>query len=669
VRTVACGAGCPGDAASLASRFVIAAGGGGAGAVGQMASGGLGGAAGAAGGNGLSDPAGDGGGTGGGAGGAATGGPLGAGGTAAVGRAPGDAGVAGTAGSGGRGGNTTSGGGGGGGGLFGGGGGGGGGAASMVPFDSAGAGGGGGGSSLAPGGTVGVATTAPGVTVAFTLPAPAAPGPVAPAPPAPPVLGALRPAPDTLRPAKTMSIAFDLSAAATVTFDVAPLLAGRVDTTQGQVRCVALPTKSGASATPATIKQPGGPAAIDVLGTGGLNLRSAPAGGTTQPAATGTVPAFPGPAGGIPDQPECRTAGPAVPIATHASAGGPDAITWDGRAAGKPLAAGLYRISALATDAIGQQSAVTTAKIVLQASAAPRVTRFALELAASGKRRELVVGWDDSQAATASLKIIKLVPGRRSGAGVCIPITATSKKGGLHPPLLAVIALGAPAHADVSRANCFNGTADAVVLTHRDVAGSKVPGARRNRLIWDLSVGHGQAGPGHYRATFAVANAAGQRSTPILRSFTVRRRVTRGCLNTLQLLRDRVQGEVDALTEAQAIAEAQAQAKADAFAAGLPFRPDTVADKRFTDLLVQERGTGKDLDARLDFSAWVAPTCDTRSEKDRIKRLRTALSQVRSLDLAFSVAPEFLAPIVESALVEYEDVLALLPPATSSPQA
>jgi hypothetical protein len=465
-----------------------------------------------------------------------------------------------------------------------------------------------------------------------------------------------------------MSIAFDVSAPASVTFDVAPLLAGRLDTTQGQVRCVALPTKGGASSTAATVEQPGGPTAIDVLGSGGVNLRSAPA-GTTQPGATGAVPAFPGPAGGIPDQPECRTAGAAVAIATRASAGGPDAITWDGRAAGRPLAAGLYRLSALATDASGRQSAVETAKVVLQAGAAPRVTRFKLELASSGKRRELVVGWDDSQAATASLKIIKLVPGRRSAAGVCVPITATGRKGSLHPPLLAVIAIGAPAHADVSRANCFSGTADAAVLTHRDVAGSAVPGARRNRLLWDLSVGHGQAGPGRYRATFVVVNAAGQRSTPIVRSFTVRRRVTRGCLNTLQLLRDRVQAEVDALTEAQTIAEAQAQAKAEALAAGREFRSDTVAAKRLAELLGQQRGAGKDLDARLDFSAWIAPICATRSEKDRVKRLRTALSEVPSLSLASAVAPEALAPLVGSALSEYADVLALLPPAIAASQA
>jgi hypothetical protein len=187
VRAVSCGATCPGSGSTVSSRLVVAAGGGGTGAVGFV-SGGAGGAAGAPGGNGADDTAGDGGGAGGGAGTASGGGQFGAGGTSATPGADGDDGALGAAGQGGAGAALTNGGGGGGGGLYGGGGGGGG-ATHSGPFNEAGAGGGGGGSSYAPGGTTGLATPgAPAaVTIAYTIPTPQPTPPPAPQPPPQPV--------------------------------------------------------------------------------------------------------------------------------------------------------------------------------------------------------------------------------------------------------------------------------------------------------------------------------------------------------------------------------------------------------------------------------------------------------------------------------------------------
>jgi len=52
VRTVSCGGACPGSGMTLSSRLLVAAGGGGSGAVGQLSPGGTGGAAEAPGGNG-----------------------------------------------------------------------------------------------------------------------------------------------------------------------------------------------------------------------------------------------------------------------------------------------------------------------------------------------------------------------------------------------------------------------------------------------------------------------------------------------------------------------------------------------------------------------------------------------------------------------------------------
>jgi uncharacterized repeat protein (TIGR01451 family) len=179
VRKVSCGSPCvTTDPASLSSRQLIAAGGGGAGADGLGVLGGAGGLAGTAGSDGAAAVGGEAGGGGGGQPGLASqGGSGGSGGTAPPPFGdPGLPGVMGGDGSLGQGGvggdpHIVGGGGGGGGGLYGGGGGGSGG------FDAlnggiAGGGGGGGGSSS--GGSIGVSApgAAPSVTISYTVPPP-----------------------------------------------------------------------------------------------------------------------------------------------------------------------------------------------------------------------------------------------------------------------------------------------------------------------------------------------------------------------------------------------------------------------------------------------------------------------------------------------------------------
>jgi hypothetical protein len=150
--------------------LLVAGGGGGAGAVGQLAGHGFGGDAGHDGNPGDSDSATDGGGHAGGAG--DTGGVRGDGGIASSGGTSGDPGTVGASGQGGTGGANVAAGGGGGGGAFGGGGAGGGAASVTGTFVSAAGGGGGGGSSLAPGGATGVAAdgTSASVTITYTIP-------------------------------------------------------------------------------------------------------------------------------------------------------------------------------------------------------------------------------------------------------------------------------------------------------------------------------------------------------------------------------------------------------------------------------------------------------------------------------------------------------------------
>lgn len=173
VRTVPCGGACPGDAASLGSRLIVAAGGGGSGAPGAQANAfAAGGGAGSAGSVGRNASGGDHGGGGGGPGTVSAGGAKGSGGTPNTGGTPGTDGTIGSPGVGGTGGGGSASavGGGAGGGYFGGGGGGGG---ADSPADQAAGGGGGGGASFAPAGSTGVAdsTTAPAsVAITYTLP-------------------------------------------------------------------------------------------------------------------------------------------------------------------------------------------------------------------------------------------------------------------------------------------------------------------------------------------------------------------------------------------------------------------------------------------------------------------------------------------------------------------
>jgi hypothetical protein len=181
VRAVSCGASCAtgGDPASLASRLLVAGGGGSDGAHGQSGTsmpffGGKGGSPGSDGSPGTADSAGDTGGGGGAGAGAGAGGDGGSAGTGAVVAMPGTAGTLGVGGSGGAGGGNSGGaGGGGGGGYYGGGGGGGGaGAGSTVPNTFASGGGAGGGSNYAPpGGTTSSdGGVDPEVVITYTAP-------------------------------------------------------------------------------------------------------------------------------------------------------------------------------------------------------------------------------------------------------------------------------------------------------------------------------------------------------------------------------------------------------------------------------------------------------------------------------------------------------------------
>ncbi len=172
VRTVACGGATPCGASSENSRLVVAGGGGGSGAQGAQATTSAAGGAAGSGGTGGADASGGVHGGGGGGSGTSSGGVAGTGGAGSGGTA-GTPGGQGAAGGGGAGGGETAGsgnavGGGGGGGEFGGGGGGGGG---FATGEQAAGGGGGGGSSLAPSGTIGVATSGEpaSVTIRYEL--------------------------------------------------------------------------------------------------------------------------------------------------------------------------------------------------------------------------------------------------------------------------------------------------------------------------------------------------------------------------------------------------------------------------------------------------------------------------------------------------------------------
>jgi hypothetical protein len=176
IQAVSCGSPCTETVGALASRLVIAGGGGGSGATGAVSTLGHGGAAGSDGTAGGSDNASspDSGGGPGLAPVTTTGGAFGSGGTAGSGAGAtngtdGTSGAAGIGGAGGGGASNTVG-GGGGGGYYGGGGGGGGGASTG---HQAGGGGGGGGTSYAPGGKIGTAastSTAASVTISWAVP-------------------------------------------------------------------------------------------------------------------------------------------------------------------------------------------------------------------------------------------------------------------------------------------------------------------------------------------------------------------------------------------------------------------------------------------------------------------------------------------------------------------